>query len=286
MIPARLTRYVEDGLKLLTSQYQTTVSYDAAGVARFQGNAPQLAALIASYLKQCQELENVLWDIWSLRQLTTMGTLNEGFPSPPTQNNTLMDTVGLLVGQPRQGMSDHDYLSAIYVRIAVNRMTGKVTEWSNIARILTSNGNAGGPVQYYEAIVPPSVEGTPDVDGVRASAGFVLAIWDFALNPVVVAQILAEGTPHGVLGELHWSTWPDGSDFEWTSSYDGSAGEEGWGSVYSTGLGLTSELGTPRSVAGSLLVLGVPPTYPGGGAVGGLWVAGSSLVIPTLQEAA
>ncbi len=257
MIPARNDDYVGEGLGFLTSQYAPP-------------NAPQLAALLTSYLNQAQELEGVLWDVWTFRQLRNL----EEYSLPET--NALMDVVGELVGQPRLGLSDHQYVSIIYLRIAVNRTIGAVPNWSTFARILLET--SGGPAQYYEAIFPPGA--SPPV---RASAGFRLCVYDMGLDPVIVAQVLAQACPHGVLGELIWSTWPDGGDFTWSSRY-GTTGQKGWGSRYGGGTPLTSSLGTPTSLAGTSLVLGVPPTYPFVDAPGGLLVAGSSLTLPLLQE--
>lgn len=59
MIPVQITDYVQQGLALFTSEYQG-------------GQAPQLQFLAASYLAQAQELENALWDVINLRQLTNL----------------------------------------------------------------------------------------------------------------------------------------------------------------------------------------------------------------------
>jgi hypothetical protein len=281
VIPAPVEDYVKQALAKLTSQYATTVYYDDNGIAHFQGNAPQLAALLAAYSNQAQELEAALWGVYLWRQLANVlpGALTAPYANPSTGvGGSVIDTIGSIVGQPRLGMSDVNYVGVIYLRIAVNRSIGAIPNWSNFAAILLPT--SGGPIQYYEAI--PPIGYVPA--HTRASAGFVLAIWDMGLNPVIVAQVLAGATPHGVNGQLHWTTWPDGDDFEWTSVYDTGTGELGWGSIYDEGQELTSALATPLSLLGLSMILGIPPSSDVDG-VGGLWVAATSLTLPSTSAA-
>ncbi len=137
-----------------------------------------------------------------------------------TQNltNALMDTVGNLVGQPRLGQNDLNYLSTIYLRIAVNRSYAVPPNWSNFAAILLQT--SGGPADYWEG-----------------DAAFRLSVYDMTLNPIAVATVLAGAVGNGILGQFGYSTWPDGNDFSFTSRYSSGAGEAGWGSRYDSGVG-------------------------------------------------
>ena len=290
MIPLRITDYVSQGLALFTSQFSAE-------------DAPQVRALTAAFLEECNALESAIWDVINLRQLANLviysplagtftpgppaemaqlGTLGAmmGFPlgssgagtmiasvsqtgiiipgltfltfaddpdtsylvsaidstgtiitlaipfsgpSGPTTatqqlTNSLMDTVGALVGQSRQGDNDLDYLSAIYLRIAVNRSYAVPPNWSNFAAIILRRST--GPAEYQEG---------------RASLR--LSVWGMSLNPIAVARVLTGAVTNGVLGSFGYSTWADGNDFSFTSRYDSTAGEAGFGSAYDSTVG-------------------------------------------------
>ena len=226
MVPDPITDHVARGLARLTSKYASAE------------DAPQLQALISSYLAQVQEIEDALWDALRLRQIANLainpsmpatmtgilgspesriGVFELGAPRSsfvPYSTNPLMDVVGALVGQPRDGACDLDYLAAIYLRIAVNRSNGSTKCWSQFASILLRS--SGGPAQY------------------QGGAGRLrLSVWEMRLNSVVVARVLGDAVANGVYGEFAYSTWPDGGDFALGSRYDMTAGQCGWGSRYS-----------------------------------------------------
>ena len=275
MIPTPIQNYVQQGLSLLTSQFQ-------------QGQAPQLQALLAAYLGEAQVLEDAVNAVVTYRQranlliysplsgtfevtngiqnVTVTGTpavsqtnyifpgavltfsnypgtsytvlsidstglnivLSTDFGGPSnaavtaTQalTNANMDVVGNLIGQLRLGQNDLNYLSVITLRIAINRSIGTVVNWSNFAAILLRT--SGGPVSYYEG----------------GDAQFFFGVWDMTLNPAIVAQILSSAVPNGVGPNIFaYTIWPDGNDFVWSSTYDGSAGEGVFSSVYDTSIG-------------------------------------------------
>lgn len=139
--------------------------------------------------------------------------------STATQNltNPLIDTIGNLVGQPRNGDDDIKYLSEIYLCIAVNRSSGRAVDWSRFAAILS---------EHCDAIVY--------LDG---EASVYFGAWNLGLDPLSVGAQIARGTGNGIGGVFAWSTWPDGADFEFDSVYDSAVGELGWGSVYNPSVG-------------------------------------------------
>lgn len=188
----------------------------ASGLAKFTSqftaaNAPQLNALAASYLGECQSLENAIWGAITLRRVVNLVT----YTLP--QTNSIIDTVGALIGQQRIGMDDSDYVTAITIKIAVNRSFGSTTSWSNFANILVSkSGNPSVPVIYLES----------------GNASFYFGTWDMILNPIIVASILAKAVPSGVGPNVFaYSTWADGNDFDFSSVSNTSVGEAGFGSV-------------------------------------------------------
>lgn len=195
--PSRNTQIVAQGLARLASKYVTQ---------------PNMRAMLAVYLQPAQDLEDAIWDVIEGRVLAT-ATL---YALPET--NAVLDELGALVGQPRTGMSDAQYQAMIYLRIAVNRSTGRAVDWSRFAQILLRT--SGGPAFYYDD-----------------QAGLVLGMWDMTLDPLVVAAALARAVPNGVYGNLSYSLWPDGADYAVGSVYDPSAGQLGLSSVYDTSVG-------------------------------------------------
>ena len=164
---------------------------------------------------------------------TNFGTLytysgTTDFAATATQQltNSLMDTVGALVGQPRNGLDDLDYLSTIYLRIAVNRSFAVPPNWSNFAAILLRT--AGGPASYLEG-----------------PARFRLTVKNMTLSPNAVAAVLTDAVTIGVLGEFGYTTWDPINDFEFGSRWtqivgygpDPGVSRYGWGSRYDSTVG-------------------------------------------------
>lgn len=206
--PVQNTLVVQQGLARLTGAYV---------------NQPNARAWLKAILTEVQALENAVFSVISGRILANAQVL----ALPAT--NPVFDSLGALVGQPRGGMSDTLYKSAIYLRVAANRATGRVGDWSTFGAILLRT--SGGPVVYYQT----SAE-TPGWWG----AAFYFGVWDMALDPLTVASVIDMGVPSGVYGCFVYSTWPDGGDFECDTVYSSTpAPGGGLSSVYSTSTGGT-----------------------------------------------
>ena len=186
-------------------------------LARLSGafiTQPTIRAWLMVVMQPWQDLEDATWGVLTLRFLATAAVLT----LPAT--NSVFDSIGALVGVTRAGtiLSDLVMKALIYLRIAVNRCKGQIVDWSRFAQILAPY--VGGPVMY--------------LDG---QAGVYFGLWNLQLPPNAVGQELARAPGNGIYGELAYSTWPDGEDFGFTSVYDASAGQAGYGSVYTTGVG-------------------------------------------------
>ena len=207
--PRRNPRVVGQGLARLTGQFQQ----------------PNCRAILAVYLQPFQELENTYYAILTARVLakaTVYAPPVTGLPSPdstPPTANSVFDTIGALVGVNRGGQSDYDYRALIYLQIAVNRSTGRVTDWSRFAQILD-----------------PFCTSILYLDGDNADFLFQLTNLQ-QLNPILVAAQLGRAVPNGVYGLLAYTVWPTGNDFVWSSVYGGASPQGTWGSVYQSGLG-------------------------------------------------
>lgn len=196
MVPRRNPQVVAQGLAWLTWQFQQ----------------PNIRAWLAVLLQPFQDLEDATWDVLTQRFLASapMQSLPE--------TNVVFDAVGELVGEPRNGMSDYDYKSLIYLKIAVNRSTGAAPNWSRFGQILLQT--AGGPVGYW-----------------GDQSGILFTVSDMALNPYVVGAALSDAVPNGQHGVFSYTTWADGADQAFGSVYDATAGQQGYSSVYDTSAG-------------------------------------------------
>lgn len=182
-VPTENTDYAGEAIGYLTDAYRSKQI---------------IAAFVAAKMVSRQELEGVFWDIINLRRLANAV-------------GAQLDVNGRIVGQPRNTASDGDYKAAITLRVAVNRSTGRLTDWSNFGAILLQTSS--GPVSYY-----------------GGEASFFFGVWGMALSPVVVASVLAAAVPNGVRGVFAYSTWADGNDFEWADVNNlSTTGEGGFG---------------------------------------------------------
>lgn len=183
---------------------------------------PNIRAWLAALLSEVQHLEDAFWGTdpnhYGLGILTARFLATAPQYALP-QTNIAFDVIGELVGQPRGGMSDSQYVTAIYLRIATNASEGRAIDWARIAQILLRAG-AGGPVSYTDASYA------------SIGATFYLFVGDMAAfpDPNTAAQIVGAGVTSGVRGILGYSTWPDGNDFcfaDWNSPT--TSGQGGFG---------------------------------------------------------
>lgn len=187
-VPTQNTTVVTDGIGRLTGPYP---------------GLPNIVGFLKSFLQQKQTIENALYPALLARTLA-----NATLYAPP-QTNFILDVIGRIVGQPRQGLSDADYRSILYLRIAVNRSGARIIDWSNIAAILLRT--AGGPVQYLEG----------------GTAEFYLFVGDMELNPVVVASVLYGAKGNGIGSSFGYTMWADGNDFEFDDANNTSTTGQG-----------------------------------------------------------
>ena len=186
----------------------------AQGLARLTGayiNQPNIRAWLMAILTEVQVLEDATFSVYSGRILANAQQLT----LPAT--NPVFDSLGSLVGQKREGLSDAQYVTAIRLRVAVNRSTGRTTDWSRFAAIL----------------LPWST----GIFFLEQEAAVRLGAWDLTLDPNIVGSLLALAPANGVGGLFAYTTWAEGNDFEFGSVSDATAGQGKWGSVYSASTG-------------------------------------------------
>lgn len=198
----------------------------AQGLARLTGafvNQPNIRAWLTAILTEVQALENAAFSVYGGRILATAPQL--ALPAM----NPVFDSLGSLIGQPRVGMNDTAYVTAIRLRAAANRATGRIGDWSNFGAILLRAG--AGPVVYYA-----TTDETPGAWG----PAFYFGVWNCANgspDPMIAANCLDMGVPQGVGCTFAYSTWPDGGDFAPGSIYDATAGQGGLGDANNSATG-------------------------------------------------
>jgi hypothetical protein len=141
--PRRSLTTVRDGLNRLIGQFQ---------------NRPILAAELSSFLQRLQEIENVLWQIILGRSIVAL-TSPEGVTTS-TAIGVQLDQLGKIVGAPRAGLSDADYLLAIGTQIYVNRSSGVPENFLTIMRRSVPVGTTGqfselDPACIYVVVLGP-----------------------------------------------------------------------------------------------------------------------------------
>lgn len=167
------TDAVEEGLARLLGQYQ---------------GKPILEGLLSAFLEQLQLTEDMLFQLLEARLPAD---------SDDTITGVHLDTLGRLLGQPRNGRSDAEYLKWLRARILVNRSSGTPDEMLSIC-----------------VIVLPSGTGLLLVEGEDAELS--ISITQVVENALELAAILDEAKPAAVRFNLLW--YQDEDSFQFTTS--------------------------------------------------------------------
>lgn len=91
---------------------------------------PRIASLIKSYLAQVQELEDAAYSVWLLGQLQRI------ISGEVTPTDNIMDVLGRIVGQQREGFDNINFAILISARIASNRSRGKHADMIRVTKRL------------------------------------------------------------------------------------------------------------------------------------------------------
>lgn len=189
---------VADGLARLTSMYV---------------NQPNIRKIVTALLTPKQTLSTQLFNVYVQRRLST-ATL---YTLPLT--NSVLDAIGALIGEGRNGLSDANYQAILFLAAAVNKSNAICPDWSNFATILLNT--SAGPTVFLEG-----------------TAAYDFGMLDMTLPPIPVAAVLSKAVPNGVRSAFWYSTWDHSLNFTWGSHYSGGAGSsQGFGSVYSPTVG-------------------------------------------------
>jgi hypothetical protein len=147
-------------------------------LAQFRGK-PMLEGLIAPWLEQVQELEDVFYALLVQRWL-------------PNAVGRQLDILGVIVGQPRGGRADEVYRLWIAARALVNRSSGLTEQIYGIVKKLV-----GADVDLFLSEEPPAGFGMIIEDPISESDG------------AEIAKILQLAKAAGVAAYLQWHRTAD-----------------------------------------------------------------------------
>jgi hypothetical protein len=117
---------------------------------------PRLAALLASYTQEIQELEDAIWAVRVGRFLDNA----EG---------AQLDVIGKLVGEPREGRADNIYKILINGKIRTNWSLGRPKDVIETMRLVQGPANS----HRYHSVFPASFEVAFQGGFVETDRGFV-----------------------------------------------------------------------------------------------------------------
>lgn len=106
---------------------------------QFKGK-PKITALATAILAQFDEIETANQDLLNKLQLSTGA-------------DAVLDALGVIVGQPRNGASDTDYKRMLGARIAANRSTGKIDDIIRVARAIVNDATVTLNISYLSSAV-------------------------------------------------------------------------------------------------------------------------------------
>jgi hypothetical protein len=87
---------------------------------------PNVVALVSALVGTMQPLEAALWDLFTKRQLATAF-------------GAQLDALGVIVGQPRNGLSDSDYARYLNARVAANASDGRIEDLISVTRLVLND---------------------------------------------------------------------------------------------------------------------------------------------------
>jgi len=162
------TNYVIEGLARNLEQFK--------GKLRFE-------AILRSWILEIQALEDAAWAVYEARLLQLIFASGSSF-------DDLLDKLGGIVGQPREGFTNDIYIRLIAARIKTNRSNGRREILLAIMQLIT-------PSTFVEAR--------------EYSGAIVLTVYGPVVvpAPVIAFEFLALAVSGGIRGTLVWEGTPN-----------------------------------------------------------------------------
>lgn len=182
-------------------------------VSQFQ-DKPILKALLASFVEQIQQLENVFFELLDLRYLTS-GRRTRSQPAFGMQ----LDRIGSIVGEERQRRTDDAYRLAIDARIILNRTNGTPEDIIRLIRALVGDKEVE-IIESFPAHFDAIVNDPIDVDPFRVST-FVQSAKPAGVRGIF--QWHQTNKPFGFEGDPEAFGFDDGKDRRKSGEFAGAA---------------------------------------------------------------
>lgn len=141
-----------------------------------------------AWTKQIQEIEFMLWQLFSLRSIDTAVGVT-------------LDVLGKIVGERRGGTSDANYRLRIRARIRANLSDGQVEDILSVFRTLISAASLPGVIFEWQDFYP---------------AGFVFKIKNYLIPFSLLSvykNFLKDSRGAGIEAQLGYQTIPDSEAF-------------------------------------------------------------------------
>lgn len=155
---------------------------------------PNLEAILGAYLDEITELDAAALAVYRGR-------------GPLSASLHLLDRIGEIIGEPRAGRSDGDYLKAIKIRIAINTTTGRRRDLIAILALVFDGDHPEARVyNHAPASILIDIHGGspplpapwawPDVDRVIRQAKAAGVSLSFIFTNVSASAALVGGSTH------------------------------------------------------------------------------------------
>jgi hypothetical protein len=145
--------------------------------AQYAGK-PRFDAIVQAFSAEAQQLEDAMWAVYVDRLLQNNAATGD-----------LLDKLGKIVGQPRNGMLDAEYLILITARIVANRSDGRRETLIRLAKLLVP-----GAVIYVKEFTPGAV--------------YIAPQGAITIDPYVAASFMIAAKAGGVNIVFAWTPAP------------------------------------------------------------------------------
>jgi hypothetical protein len=196
------TDHLATGLRRLLEQYKDKLQFEA---------------LLSSYLKEVQVLENAIWEVY-------LGRLY------PFAEGVQLDMLGKLIGEKRDGRTDTIYRKWIAIRVRINRSVGKELDLRGLLDSDFNDGAIYAMLSFTET--PPAffiIEIKNDAD--------LIADHGFTFIGADVARIVDEAKAAGVGWAVYQRTVGEDDFFTFKNLGAGDVAAQGFGDSVSGGIG-------------------------------------------------
>jgi len=196
------------------TQITDRIARTQRGLLRQFRGQPNLEAIMASHGVQYQELENVFFQLYTIRWLSSA-------------TGQQLDNLGIIVGEPRQGRDDENYRAALYARVAINKGNATIED-----------------ILFAMDFAKPDEYELRELGDATLSVRLVTAIGSM-IDPETLNAALQGVKGAGVEARFIYSEYADSSTFKWASGATREVDvNQGWADTAKTQGGFRADVAT------------------------------------------